>query len=95
MEDLFELYSVLNCSKYIEENTVRELRNIKNKWKILEEVSEDDNLELENDKESTIKTEVVEDDFYSEVDKLIAKAQESIKLDYNTINTKSAKNSKF
>lgn len=95
MENLFNLYSILNCTKYIEENTVRELSKIKNKWKITEEVSEYDNFELEqNNKKNIIKTEEIHDDFYSEVDKLIAKAQESIKLDHHSINIKPTKNGK-
>ena len=93
MDDLFRLYSVLNCCKYKEEKTVQQLREINRKWKIIEEEYEEENQGIEENDNQT-PNEVIDDDFYSEVEKVLAKAQESIKLDYQTINTKPPKNSK-
>jgi len=86
MENIFKLYSDLSNIKFLEEAVVTGLRGIKYEWKINEQVVEEYEVPSTRLTEVPVKQELEEDDFLDEVDKLIAKAQESIKQDYLTLN---------
>jgi len=99
MDNLFRLYSDLANTKSIQESVVTELRSVKYEWKINEEVIEEYEIprsQITQQATAPAKLEFETDDFLDEVDKLLARAQESIKQDYLTLNqTKQIKNGQF
>ena len=91
MNNIFDLYSKLYCRKYFEENLLCELRDIKLKWIIKEEqlgedLGEQPQSEIAESQNESHKPDPIDDEFYQQIDKLLAKAQESIKQDYLTVN---------
>ena len=93
MHNIFDLYSKLYCRKYFEENLLCELRDIKLKWIIngdqfgdSEEPPQSEAAACHHAQNDSHKPDPIDDEFYQQIDKLLAKAQESIKQDYLTIN---------
>ena len=86
MENVFELFSNLSDSKFLQNALANDVRNIFYKWKIVtESITPASLMDEPNSKENED-----DDEFYKEIDDLIAKAQESIKIDYNNVNKKSS-----
>ena len=88
MEKLFELYSNLAACKHLEECIVSDLRDIKYEWKINEEVIEEFEVPVTLQTASQchqVNEDVETENFLDEVDRIIAKAQESIKQDYMSV----------
>lgn len=91
IENVFELFSNLSDSKFLHDSLTNDLRNILFNWQVKTECAVPPSLpqELNSNQRETEDNDDNDDNFYKEIDNLIAKAQQSIKLDYNNVNKKS------